>query len=298
MTTHGHIPVLLDEVLDILDTARPGLYIDGTLGAAGHAFEILKKNPEASLVGLDRDETSLRAASERLESFADRIVLYNADFRQLPDLDIDFASVKGYLFDLGISSLQLDDPERGFSHSLEGPLDMRMDAREKTTAFKILDTSSESRLAEIFRNYGELSQARKLAREIAGRRKFRKFETTTQLRLLVEEVCRWHPQKGRIHPAAKVFQALRIEVNRELEGLSEFLDELFDLMAPGARVAVISFHSLEDRIAKRAFLAASSEDNAPPRLKLLTRKPMTPSEEEVSRNSRSRSAKMRAAERI
>lgn len=298
MTTHGHIPVLLDEVLDILDAGRAGLYIDGTLGAAGHAFEILKKNPRASLVGLDRDETSLRTASERLESFADRIVLYNADFRQLPDLEIDFAAVKGYLFDLGISSLQLDDPERGFSHSLEGPLDMRMDSREKTTAFKILDTSSESRLAEIFRNYGELNQARKLAREIAGRRKFRKFETTTQLRLLVEEVCRWHPQKGRIHPAAKVFQALRIEVNRELEGLSEFLDDLFDLMAPGARIAVISFHSLEDRIAKRAFLAASSGEAAPPRLKLLTRKPVTPSEEEVRRNSRSRSAKMRAAERI
>lgn len=298
MTTHGHIPVLLEEVLDFLDAGRPGLYIDGTLGAAGHAFEILKRNRGASLIGLDRDDASLRIAAERLEPFAGRTVLYNADFRQIPDLDIDFSEVKGLLFDLGVSSLQLDDPDRGFSHSLEGPLDMRMDTREKTTAFKILDTSSETRLAEIFRNYGELNQARKLAREIAGRRKFRKFETTTQLRLLVEEVCRWHPQKGRIHPAAKVFQALRIEVNRELEGLPEYLDGLFDLMAPGARIAAIAFHSLEDRIIKHAFLGSASGDTAPARLRLLTRKPVVPSDEEVRRNSRSRSAKMRAAERI
>lgn len=295
MSARGHVPVLLEETLACLDAGRPGLYIDGTLGLAGHALEILSRNPGARLVGVDRDGRSLEEARRRLEPFAGRVVLYHADFRSLPDLDIDFASVRGVLLDLGISSFQLDDPERGFSHSADGPLDMRLDERSRTTALKVIETYSEPRLDELFRTYGEIPQSRKLAREVARRRKLGLLRTTADLRRLTEEFFRWRPQPGKLHPAARVFQALRIEVNQELEGLGEFLAALADRLPSRARLAVISFHSLEDRIVKHAFaeLAAGPE----PRLEILTRKPVPPPAEEVERNPRSRSAKLRAARR-
>jgi len=298
MSDRGHLPVLLKEVLEILDSTREGIYIDGTLGLAGHALGILEQNPRATLIGLDIDEQSLAEAKKKLRPYAHRVKLYHADYRYLPGLDIDFSAVRGMILDLGLSSFQLDSPERGFSFNQEGPLDMRMDSRNKTTAFKIIDTYSEPKLNRLFWEYGELKQARRLAKEIVSRRKVKKIERTTELRLLVEAVCGWIPQKGRIHPAAKVFQALRIEVNGELEGLGEFLETMARKVSWGARLAVISFHSLEDRIIKHTFARLASDEGGPALLRLLTKKPITPSEEERAANPRSRSAKLRAAEKV
>jgi 16S rRNA (cytosine1402-N4)-methyltransferase len=295
MIGRDHIPVLLEEVLNLLDVGRPGLYFDGTLGLAGHALEILKRNPNARLVGFDRDEDALAEAQIRLRPYEKRTDLYLADFRRILEVDLEWAEVRGVLLDLGMSSFQLDDPARGFSHSLDGPLDMRMDRRQHLDAARVIDKYSEPKLAEIFRNYGELKQAAKLARMIASRRRMTKIESTAQLRRMVEEVCRWIPQKGKIHPAAKVFQALRIEVNGELEGLGDFLTQVIDRLPAGGRLAVISFHSLEDRIVKRTFAALARPAAGEPVVDLLTKHPLVPSDEEASRNSRSRSAKLRAA---
>jgi 16S rRNA (cytosine1402-N4)-methyltransferase len=298
MSEKGHVPVLLHEVLEYLDIAREGIYIDGTIGLAGHAVEILKNNPKASLIGMDIDERALDMAKKTLLPYSERTRLYLGDFRLLPGLDIDFSAVRGLFLDLGLSSFQLDAPERGFSFNQEGPLDMRMDLRNKTTAFKIVDTYSEPKLGQLFQQYGELRQAKRLAREIVARRKVRKFETTTELRRVIEDVCYWIPQKGKIHPAAKVFQALRIEVNGELQGLAEFLETMAGSVAPGARIVVISFHSLEDRIVKHTLARLAGADQEPSVMRILTKKPVTPADEEVAANSRARSAKLRAAERL
>jgi len=297
MNNPNHVPVLVQEVLRGLDAGVPGVYIDGTLGTGGHAAALLEAHPRSSLIGLEVDELSLERAQARLAAFAKRLTLYQSDYRNLPDLDIPWPDVRGVVLDLGLSSFQLDAPERGFSFNSQGPLDMRFDFRNKTTAHKILHKQSEARLAQLFREYGELRQARLLARRIISARKGDGLETTTQLRRLVEEVCRWRPQKGKIHPAAKVFQALRIEVNNELEGLDVFLERVLRLMTPGARMAVITFHSLEDRIVKKTFLRLASGEGEP-LVRLMTKKPITPSEAEQTANSRSHSAKLRIAERV
>jgi len=298
MTEFEHCPVLPTEVLEFLDAGREGTYIDCTLGLAGHACAILERNPPSRLIGLDRDEKSLEKARERLADHAGRVKLFHADFKCLPELGISFKNVRGVLVDLGISSFQLDSPERGFSYTHEGPLDMRMDLRTKTTAGKILHTYPEQKLAEIFAKYGELTQTRRLARDIVHLRKLGRLETTGDLRVLTEEVYRWRPQRGRIHPAAKAFQALRIEVNQELEGLGPFIEETVRLSTPGTRFVAISFHSLEDRIVKHTFAGLASSADRAPLLSILTRKPVMAGEAEVAANSRSRSAKLRAAERV
>ncbi len=297
MTAPGHIPVLLEESLAFLDAGREGVYVDGTLGLAGHSLEILRRNPRARVVGIDRDADSLEEARRRLSPFANRVTIYQADFRSLLDLPVDFGAVRGLLLDLGISSFQLDEAERGFSHSADGPLDMRMDRRLHTTALKIIETSSEARLADIFHEYGEIVPARRLAREVLRRRKLGLLETTGDLRALSEEFFRWRPQPGKVHPAARVFQALRIAVNDELSGLGAFLEAAARRFVPGARIVAISFHSLEDRIVKRAFAALSSRDGGDPVVEVLTRKPVVPGPDEAARNPRSRSAKLRAARR-
>ena len=297
MSHREHIPVLLEETLSLLDAGREGTYIDGTLGMAGHASEILKRNPKARLIGIDLDENSILKARGYLSPYANRVDLYHADFRYIPELDVDFKAVRGILLDLGMSSYQLDAADRGFSHALDGPLDMRLDVRTKMTAARILDKYTEAKLAQVFREYGELKQANKLARRIATIRRGQKIESTTQLRRIVEDVCRWIPQKGKIHPAAKVFQALRIEVNQELHGLGEFLEQTVRLASPGTRIAVISFHSLEDRIVKHTLARLARPDDGPGLIEILTKKPVTATEEELARNSRARSAKLRAAEK-
>lgn len=298
MNENIHIPVLVEEVMNYLDVKRKGIYVDCTLGLGGHAVEILKRNPDARLIGFDIDEKSLLKAKEKLEPYADRVELYHSDFRYLPDLNIDFSSIIGILLDLGISSFQLDSPERGFSFNQEGPLDMRMDLRNKVTASKIVNKYSEYRLVQIFKEYGELKQAKRLAREIVSRRKTKKIETTTQLRRLVEEICRWRPQKGKIHPAAKLFQAIRIELNQELKSLSSFLERISKKIPKKAHIIAISFHSLEDRIIKHTFAHLAASNDSPPSLKILTKKPVIPSDKEVAINFRARSAKLRAVEKI
>lgn len=298
MIGSSHIPVLLEEVMEYLDVRRAGVYIDCTIGLGGHALEILKRSEESKIIGFDIDEQALLLTRDRLQPYAERVHLYHADFRQLPDQDTDFSAVKGILLDLGFSSFQLDSPERGFSFNREGPLDMRMDTRNKTTASKILNKYSEIRLAEIFRDYGEIHQARILAREVVSRRKIKQWEITTELRRLVEEICRWRPQRGKIHPAAKVFQALRIEVNQELHGLADFFETIIKKISAGARIAAISFHSLEDRIVKQTFIRLARSNSGNPLLKILTKKPVTPTEKEIAANSRSRPAKLRVGERL
>jgi 16S rRNA (cytosine1402-N4)-methyltransferase len=298
MTEKGHCSVLLTEVLELLDVGREGVYVDCTLGLAGHAVAILERNPRASLVGLDRDEISLHQAQERLKPYGRRVRLFHSDFKYLPELGIDFKDVRGVLLDLGMSSFQLDSPERGFSFSQEGPLDMRMDQRSKITAGRVLQTYPEPRLAALFEAYGELPHSRRLAREIVRLRKLGRVETTSDLCRIVEEVYRWRPQKGKVHPAAKAFQALRIEVNQELEGLADFLEETVRISVPGTRFVAISFHSLEDRIVKHTLAGLASGRDQVPLLSVLTKKPVTAGPEEVAANSRSRSAKLRAAERI
>ena len=298
MIESSHVPVLLEEVMYYLGVKREGIYVDCTIGLGGHSLEILKRNPHAKVIGLDVDEKSLLKARDVLSPFTERVELYHSDFRHLPDLQIDFSSVKGLLLDLGISSFQLDTPGRGFSFNQEGPLDMRMDQRKKFTASRIIEKYSERKLAEVFHQYGELRQARRLAKEIVSRRKAKKIQGTTELRKLVEEVCLWRPQKGKIHPAAKVFQALRIEVNQELDGLADYIEKITRIISKGARILVISFHSLEDRIIKRTFAQLASARNGHALLRILTKKPVIPSEKEIHINSRARSAKLRAAERI
>ncbi|NOR15977.1 MAG: 16S rRNA (cytosine(1402)-N(4))-methyltransferase RsmH [Candidatus Aminicenantes bacterium] len=293
-----HTPVLLTEAIEFLAAERKGLYLDCTVGLGGHTRAILEQNPKSRLVGFDMDESALLRAEKNLNGFADRIELYQSDFRNIPDLDLEFSQVRGILFDLGISSLQLDTPERGFSYSHEGPLDMRMDLRSRITAAKIVNKYSEPKLAQIFYDYGELRQSRKLAAAIASRRKIQTIETTTQLFRIVEDVCHWRPQRGKTHPAARVFQALRIEVNHELVGLDDFLERTITKLPAGARIVGISFHSLEDRIVKHTFSRLASGQDSPPVLKVLTKKPVLPSESEVTANFRSRSAKLRAAERM
>ncbi len=298
MRSSLHVPVLLEETMYFLGVNREGTYVDCTIGLAGHSLELLERNPKAKIIGFDIDEQSLLQAKKRLKPYIDRVELYHSDFRYLPDLGLDFSQVRGILLDLGLSSLHLDSPERGFSYNKQGPLDMRMDLRNKTTAAKIVNKYSESRLAQIFYDFGELRQARRLAKEIVSRRKMKKIETTIELLKIVEEVCHWRPQRGKTHPAARVFQALRIEINQELEGLSDFFKRVVAKIKAKTRIIAISFHSLEDRIVKHTFLElASSANGRTPLLQVLTKKPVTPSEKEILKNFRARSAKLRAAER-
>ena len=293
-----HIPVLLEEALEFLEIRRKGTYIDCTIGLGGHAAEILKRNPEAEVIGFDIDESALLTAKKHLKPFAGRLELYHSDFRYLPNLKMDFSDVRGVLLDLGVSSFQLDSPERGFSYSHEGPLDMRMDLRNKVTATKIINKYSEYRLAQVFWNYGELRQSKRLAAAIVSKRKIKRIETTRQLFKIAEEVCRWRFQKGKTHPAAKVFQAVRIEVNQELKELDTFLEKIAHKVPSQARIVAISFHSLEDRIVKQTFVSLASSAEAHPDIKKVTKKPVFPSEEEIALNFRARSARLRAAERI
>lgn len=298
MNSNGHIPVLLEEVMEYLAVQRDGIYVDCTVGLGGHASEILERNTQASLIGFDIDEKSLLKAKDKLLAHADRVTLYHSDYRYLADLNIDFKKVRGFLLDLGLSSFQLDSRERGFSYHLDGPLDMRMDLRNKITASRILNKYSEPHLSKVFWEFGEFRQSKKLAHEIVRRRKGNRFETTQQFFRIIEDVCRWRPQKGRTHPAAKVFQALRIEVNQELKDLFVFLERIIHNSSPKTRFVAISFHSLEDRIVKRVFQSLGPQADQPPLVNILTKKPITASDDEIGRNSRARSAKLRAVERV
>ena len=285
---------------------RPGgVYIDGTVGGGGHAEAILESSaPDGRLLGLDRDPGALEAAGERLARFGGRAVLRHGSFARLAALAEGFAPVDGVLLDLGLSSLQLADPARGFAFSQEGPLDMRFDPTAPgPTAADLVNGLPVKELAALLYRYGEERQAGRIAEAIVAARP---LETTRQLAEVIERAV---GRRGRIHPATRTFQALRIAVNKELEALEAALPQAVDLLRPGGRLVVISFHSLEDRIVKRFLRRESRDCICPPetpvctcghtaQLRLLTRKPVRPDPEEVERNPRARSARLRAAERI
>ena len=306
-----HVPVLLRESLELLAAERGGLYVDCTIGLGGHAEEMLRLAPGARLVGIDRDPDALELAARRLRSFGERVRLINGDFRDVRSLLADEGIDRvdgGFLADLGVSSMQLDSAERGFSFRRNGPLDMRM-GPGVVTAADVVNTYQEGELVRIFKHYGEERRSRRIAREIVERRARKPFETTSELRDLVAGVAPRprHGRPQRIDPATRVFQALRIEVNEELSGLESLLDQTVELLDQDGRLVVISYHSLEDRIVKHTLrrLARGEVDETTGRtrsetrvIELLTGKPVRPEPEEVAANPRSRSARLRAARRL
>jgi 16S rRNA (cytosine1402-N4)-methyltransferase len=292
-----HTPVLLKEVVNQLQPRSGSLYVDCTVGGGGHAREILRAcGPAGQLIGLDWDEEAIAAAREKLSEFGARVQLVRANFVELDRvlMSLGMTAVDGVVFDLGVSSRQFDEPTRGFSFQREGPLDMRMSRQLGATARDVLRTASVEELARIFRVYGEERRARAIAREIDRARVRQPIETTTQLARLVERVL--GPKRSATHPATRVFQALRIYVNNELENLRRGLEVATRSLKSGGRVAVISFHSLEDRIVKWFFIEQSRSETPP--LRIVTRKLITPTDEEISENPRARSAKLRVAEKV
>jgi len=285
-----HEPVLLAETLELLAVRPGGFWVDGTVGAGGHAAEILTRSaPDGRLLASDRDAEALAAAAQTLAPFAARARLLQADYRELPALIEE--PPDGILLDLGVSSLQLDRAERGFSLKSDGPLDMRMDRRGGITAADVVNRLPEAELADIIYRYGEERASRRIARRIVETRRRSPFRSTLELAEVVRSAAR-RPRGRGIDAATLTFQALRIHVNRELEGLGDVLASLARRLAPRGRLAVIAFHSLEDREVKQAFRSLAAAG-----FRLLTRKPVRPGEDEVRRNARSRSARLRAIER-
>lgn len=301
-----HIPVLYQEVLEWLQPRAGGLYVDGTLGGAGHAQGILERSaPDGRLLGLDADAKAVKRAKKRLAPFGNRTILVHSNFALLQQMveKHDFGPVDGILLDLGLSSFQLDNADRGFTFQQDGPLDMRFNGEQRLTAADLVNNLEENELADLIYEYGEERYSRRIARILVANRP---ITSTDQLAHLVASAVRGYQ---RIHPATRVFQALRIGVNRELDVLEAVLPQARDLLAPGGRIVVISFHSGEDRIVKHYFRRESQDCICPPEaficvcdhqasLQVLTKKPIRPTQEEIDRNPRSRSAKMRVAEKL
>ena len=308
----SHLSVMLPEVIAVLEPERGGVYVDCTAGGGGHSFEIAKQLPEGSrLICLDQDDDALDACRVRLAGFMDRVTLVKSNFRDL-DAALDLCGAEkldGALWDLGVSSHQLDDGDRGFSYSKDAPLDMRMDRSASLTARDVVNTYSEAELARTLRDWGEERFASRIARKICEIRENTPIETTTELAAAVSEaIPAGARQREAQNPARRTFQAVRIEVNGELSAIEPSLRAAAERMNPGGRLAVITFHSLEDRIVKDVFRSLSTGCTCPPEfpvcvcgkkpvLKLLSKKPETPGEEELKINPRSRSAKLRTAEK-
>lgn len=303
-----HQSVLVQEVLQNLQVSGKRVVVDGTLGLGGHSLEILQSLPKGGkLFCFELDSDHLKHAKKVLKDFKEQVVFIQANFNQLAN-EIAKTRVKGIdaiLLDLGLASPHVDIPEKGFSFMHEGPLDMRFSKDQPATAADVVNKYSEKELIRIFKDYGEERKARKIAHEIAVMRKRKPFKTTTQLAKFVEKMVH---RDGRIHPATRIFQALRIEVNKELDVLQDVLNQAVALLRPKGRIVVISYHSLEDRIVKQFFKAMSRDYvNVPgelkttklkPSLKIITKKPIVPGLEEIARNPRSRSAKLRVAEKL
>ena len=296
----GHVPVLLKEAIDFLAVRRGGTYIDATVGLGGHSLEIAKRlGAPGHLIGLDKDPAALEIARKRLSSAG--VSPANTDWPEITLLHASFAEIgrrfpsavaDGILADLGVSSLQFADPARGFSFQAEGPLDMRMDPQSELTAEQVVNHFDERELADVIYEFGEERRSRRIARAIV---RSRPILTTAQLAAVISTAARpMNQAERRIHPATRTFQALRIFVNRELDDLRKLLEAAPQLLTPGGRLVVISFHSLEDRIVKDAMREGAKLG----KYKLLTKKPVTPSDEEIASNPRARSAKLRAAERF
>jgi 16S rRNA (cytosine1402-N4)-methyltransferase len=306
-----HRPVLLEETMKLLAPERGGLFVDCTVGLGGHSEPILKSSPDTRVIGMDLDPAALAYSRQRLAPFGDRFRAFQANFRAISSIlqQANERDPNGVLADLGVSSVQFDSPERGFSFRFDAPLDMRMDPTSGATAADLLQQLSESEIARIIFEYGEERHSRRIARRIVERREQGKpITTTTELADLVRHATGGH-KRHQIHPATRTFQALRIAVNHELEGLGEFVESAVDLLIPDGRFAGISFHSLEDRILKRELRKLSGHCECPPRMpvcscgarkvvEVLTRRPVTPGDQEIDENPRARSAKLRAARKL
>ncbi len=297
--TAMHVPVMVREVLEHLQCGPGRIFLDCTVGSGGHAEAILSASgPDGRLIGLDWDEMALEVAHKRLLDFGPRVVLLHEDFRNMRAVleAQGIHQMDGILFDLGISSLQLSDPERGFSFQYEGPLDMRMDRRSGPTAADRVNRLPEKILTDILYRYGEERWARRIARAIVGERVRTPIRTTQHLAQIVTRAVPASFRSRPLHPATRTFQALRILVNQELQGLADTLRTAVERLRPGGRLCVIAFHSLEDRIVKQTFRELGKGAGAP--IRLITRKPLRPAPEEIAYNPRSRSARLRVIERV
>ena len=306
-----HKSVLLDETIESLNIKPNGIYVDGTLGGGGHSYEIAKRLTDGGrLIGIDQDEDAIRAAKERLSEFADRVTIVRDNYCNMPKVldELGIIKVDGILLDIGVSSYQLDEAERGFTYKQDAPLDMRMDQRQEMTAKDIVNGYSEEDLYRIIRDYGEDKFAKNIAKHIVQARQIKPVETTFELDEIIKAAI---PMKFRAtggHPAKKTFQAIRIELNRELEVLDESIDAMTDLLNDNGRLCIITFHSLEDRIVKTRFRKNENPCTCPPDFpvcvcgkkpkgKVITRKPIVPDEEELEENKRAKSSKLRVFER-
>ena len=306
-----HVSVLLHETVAGLNVRPDGIYVDATLGGGGHAFEVCSQlGDQGRLIGIDQDADAIKAAGERLKGFGEKITIIRSNYcdmkPQLQKIGID--KVDGITVDLGVSSYQLDTAERGFSYRADAPLDMRMDQRQKMTARDIVNDYSESELYRVIRDYGEDRFAKNIAKHIVAERAKAPIETTGQLSEIISHAIPMKVQKTSGHPAKRTFQAIRIELNHELDVLRDTLDDMIELLNPGGRLCIITFHSLEDRIVKSSFRKNENPCTCPSHFpvcvcgkvskgKVITRKPILPSEEELAVNSRSKSAKLRIFER-
>lgn len=308
----SHVSVLLRECIEALQIKPNGIYVDCTTGGGGHSLEIAKRLTDGGrLIAIDRDEDALRAAGKRLADFADRVTFVHSNYAMLQSVlaDLGIPGVDGVLADLGVSSYQLDTAERGFSYMQDAPLDMRMDREQPLRAYDVVNTYSEEELRRILYDFGEEKFARNIAANIVKKRSERPIETTLELAELVKASMPKTAREGGHHPAKRTFQAIRIEVNSELSSIPPALDAAVHALNPGGRIAVITFHSLEDRLVKQKFAALSSGCTCPrefpvcvcgkkPVVRVITKKPVTAGEDELEVNPRSRSAKLRAAEKI
>ena len=307
-----HISVLLEETIKELHIKPDGIYVDGTLGGGGHAYEICRRLSEKGrYIGIDQDADAIAAGSQRLEEFKDRVTIVRDNYVHMPQIlrELGIAKADGILLDLGVSSFQLDEKERGFTYREDVPLDMRMDQRQTLTAREIVNEYSEMELFRIMRDYGEEKFAKNIAKHIVHRRKEKAIETTGELTEIIKNAI---PMKVRAvggHPSKRTFQAIRIECNHELDVLRDSLDAMIDLLNPGGRLCVITFHSLEDRIVKRAFKKNENPCTCPPNFPVcvcgkvskgrqVTRKPIIPGDEELEQNKRAKSSKLRVFERV
>ncbi len=306
-----HRSVLLDECVDMLRIVPDGIYVDGTLGGGGHAYEICRRLKEGKLIGIDRDGAAIEAAGRRLSPFGSMVTVIRGNYAEMkPALSrLGIEKVNGILLDLGVSSYQLDTAERGFSYKLDAPLDMRMDQRQTLTAKDIVNTYSEAELFHIIRDYGEDRFAKNIAKHIVAARQQKSIETTGELTEILRRAIPMKVQATAGHPAKRTFQAIRIALNGELESLEKALEDMITLLAPGGRLCIITFHSLEDRIVKNAFRTAENPCTCPREFPVcvcgkksqgtvITRKPVLPGEKELAQNRRAKSAKLRVFEHV
>ena len=306
-----HKPVLLDETIEMLHIKPDGIYVDGTLGGGGHSYEICRRlSDKGRLIGIDQDEAAIRAGSERLKEFKDKVTIIRSNYSEMKKVLFEqgIEKVDGILLDLGVSSYQLDTPERGFSYKENAPLDMRMDTRNEKTAKDIVNSYSEYDLYRIIRDYGEDRFAKNIAKHIVRARSKKPIETTLELAETIKAAIPMKVRMNTGHPAKKTFQAIRIELNRELEVLSKSLDDMIDLLNENGRLCIITFHSLEDRIVKSSFKNNENPCTCPPDFpvcvcgkkskgKVITKKPILPSEQEIIDNKRAKISKLRVFEK-